>query len=193
MRILSLPSAEDPQSVALTRDLQQLTTSTRSFYGQLKVRIHTLEQGNANLRALIPAGQSICNLSMDDVQVRATQVSALIERFKSAIQSYAEVERDNRAKNRARMERQVKIVNPGLTNGEVMEVVRQAEEGGSNAVFSQAVRLRLDQVSCLITQTDSFLWCSSSSRQASNARTPLVVLSAKSSRELPSSLASNRL
>lgn len=80
------------------------------------------------------------DLSLADVQVRATQVAALKERFKEAIQRYAEVERDNRAKHRARMERQVRIVNPGLTAGEVSEVVRQAEEGGGNAMFSQAVR-----------------------------------------------------
>lgn len=139
MRLLSLPSAEDPQAVALTRDLTQLTSDTRAFYSSIKNRIQVLAQGNANLRALIPAGQSQYNLSLDDVDVRQTQVDALKERFKDAIQRYAEVERDNRAKNRARMERQVKIVNPGLTQGEISDVVRNAEEGGGNALFSQAV------------------------------------------------------
>ncbi|KAM0754779.1 t-SNARE [Meredithblackwellia eburnea MCA 4105] len=97
-----------------------------------------LEQGNANLRALIPVGQSLHKLSLQDVDVRQSQVSALKERFKDSIQKYAEVERDSRAKNRSRMERQVKIVNPSLNPDEVQNVVRQAEEGGGN-LFSQAL------------------------------------------------------
>ncbi|SGY46295.1 BQ5605_C001g00409 [Microbotryum silenes-dioicae] len=139
-RILALPSTEDPQSVALNQELNALTTSSRKLYNSLKNRILALDQGNAGLRALVPAAQSMYNLTMDDVDVRNTQVSALKERFKSAIQRYAEVERDNRNKNRSRMERQVMIVNPGLSAQEVNEVVRQAEEEGSNAVFSQALQ-----------------------------------------------------
>lgn len=139
MRLLSLPSADDPQAVALTKELGQLTTDTRAFYSFIKNRIQALEQGNANLRALIPAGQSQYNLSLGDVDVRQTQVDALKERFKDAVQRYAEVERDNRAKHRAKMERQVRVVNPSLTPGEVTEMVRAAEEGGGQALFSQAV------------------------------------------------------
>lgn len=139
MRLLSLPSADDPQAVALTANLSELTQDTRDFYASIKNRIQVLAQGNANLRALIPAGQSMYNLSIQDVEVRETQVAALKERFKDAIQRYAEVERDNRAKNRARMERQIKVVNPGMSDGEIKDVVRNAEEGGGNALFSQAV------------------------------------------------------
>ena len=139
MRILSLPSADDPQAVALSEQLATTTNDTRAFFASLKARIFELEQGNANLRALIPAGQSQYNLTFADVDTRQTQVSALKERFKESIQRYAEVERESRSKNRARMERQVKIVNPGLSAGEITDVVRQAEEGGGN-MFSQAVR-----------------------------------------------------
>lgn len=74
------------------------------------------------------------------MQVREQQVGALKERFKDAIQRYAEAERDNRNKQRARLEKQVKVVNPGMTAFEVSEVVKAAEAGGDNAMFSQAVR-----------------------------------------------------
>ncbi|GAA5833966.1 hypothetical protein JCM11251_003576 [Rhodosporidiobolus azoricus] len=139
-RLLSMPSSEDQQAIALNEQLTAKANSTRAFFNELKNRLHTLEQGNANLRALIPLGQSLHNLTIADVQVREQQVSALKERFKDAIQRYAEVERDNRAKQRAKLERQVKVVNPSMTALEVGEVVRQAEAGGDSAMFNQALQ-----------------------------------------------------
>lgn len=140
-RLLSLPSADDPQAIAASQRLVSLSTSTRSFFSAIRNRILELEQGNANLRALIPAGQSICNLTFADVDVRQAQVNALKEKFKISIQTFAEVERESRAKNRTRMERQVKTVNPTLSPVEVEEVVRKAEAGGGDALFSQAVSM----------------------------------------------------
>ena len=139
MRMLSLPSADDPQAVQLAGHLKEATQDTRAYFNALKARITGLDQGNANLRAMIPLGQSAQNLSLGDVHVRATQVEALRERFKDAVQRYAEVERDHRAKNRSRMERQVKVVNPGLGPQEVADVVRQAEQAGGSGLFSQAL------------------------------------------------------
>ncbi|KAI5476972.1 syntaxin 1B/2/3 [Pseudohyphozyma bogoriensis] len=139
-RLLSIPSSDDPQAIALTQNLTTTSETTRDFFTRIKNRIHVLEQGNANLRALIPAGQSVCNLSLADVDVRSQQVDVLKERFKNCIQKYSEVERDSRAANRNRMERQIKIVNPAMSQGEVTDMVRQAEEGGGNpALFSQAL------------------------------------------------------
>ncbi|KAL8293113.1 hypothetical protein RQP46_000807 [Phenoliferia psychrophenolica] len=150
-RILSLPSSEDPQAVALTEQLTNTTNDTRAFFASLKARIFELEQGNANLRALIAAGQSEYNLAPEDVDVRQTQVSALKERFKDSIQKYAEVERESRAKNRSRMERQVKIVNPGLNQEEVTNVLltgqrSYAARGALREVESRAAELaRIEQ------------------------------------------------
>lgn len=42
-------------------------------------------------------------------------------------------------KNRLKLERQVKIVIPEISREELKEVVRQTEQGGSGAMFSQAV------------------------------------------------------
>ncbi|GAA5858537.1 hypothetical protein JCM8547_007351 [Rhodosporidiobolus lusitaniae] len=138
-RMLAMASSEDAQAIALTEQLNDRTTQTRSVFTTLKNRLHVLEQGNANLRALIPLGQSVYDLSLDDVSVREQQVGALKERFKDAIQRYAEVERDNRNKQRAKLERQVKVVNPNMTAFEVSEVVKQAEAGGDSAMFNQAL------------------------------------------------------
>lgn len=139
LRILSLPSCDDPQSLALTADLTALAQYTREYFTHLKTRIQVLEQGNANLRALIPAGQSAYNLSLADVDVRAQQVEAVKERFKASLQRYAEVEQESRAKARSRMERQVRIVNPSLSTADVGTMVREAEAGGGGAMFQQAV------------------------------------------------------
>lgn len=139
LRLLSLPSADDPQAIQLSAHLTEATQHTRAHFNSLKARISALDQGNANLAAMIPLGQSLHHLAPADVQVRATQVGALKERFRDAVQRYAEVERDHRAKNRSRMERQVRVVNPGLGADEVAEVVREAERGGGAGLFSQAV------------------------------------------------------
>ncbi|GAA6031833.1 hypothetical protein JCM8097_002012 [Rhodosporidiobolus ruineniae] len=138
-RSLAMASSEDAQAIALNEQLTERSNATRALFADLRNRLGVLEQGNANLRALIPLGQSLYDLSLDDVSVREQQVAALKERVKDAIQRYAEVERDNRAKQRAKLERQVKVVNPTMTPFEVSEVVKQAEAGGDNAMFNQAL------------------------------------------------------
>ncbi|GAA5916569.1 hypothetical protein JCM5296_003889 [Sporobolomyces johnsonii] len=141
MRYLALPSAEDSQAIALKEEQADATTATRALFTTLRNRLHVLDQGNANLRALIPLGQSLYNLSLADVDVRQQQVDALKDRFKEVIQHYAEVERDNRAKHRARLAKQVRIVNPILTQEEIDDIVQQAE-AGDGAVFAQAVHTK---------------------------------------------------
>ncbi|KAM0788565.1 hypothetical protein ACM66B_001690 [Microbotryomycetes sp. NB124-2] len=138
-RMLALPSSDSPQAISISEDLRVLTDSTRAAFNDIKNRVHELDQGNANLRALIPAELSVYGLELADIDVRDAQVEALKLRFKDAIQNYAEVERDNRAKNKARMERQIKVVNPSLSAAEVGDMVRRAEEGGGEAIFQQAL------------------------------------------------------
>ncbi|BGP46570.1 hypothetical protein JCM10450v2_002417 [Rhodotorula kratochvilovae] len=138
MRMLALPSSEDRMALELKEQLEDRTSTTRALFTQLRDRLHALEQGDANLRAMIPLGQSLHNLSLADVDVREQQVMALKERFKDAIQRYAEVERDHRRNQRARLERQVKVVNPGMTQDEIAGVVKAAEAGGDSAMFAQA-------------------------------------------------------
>lgn len=126
-------------AIELKSQLDSTTATTRALFTSLKNRLQVLQQGNANLRAMIPLGQSLYNLSLQDIDVREQQVGALKERFKDAIQRYTEEEKQNRAKQRARLERQVKVVNPNLDPAELQEIVKKAEEG-DGAMFTQAVR-----------------------------------------------------
>ncbi|GAA5983127.1 hypothetical protein JCM11641_004922 [Rhodosporidiobolus odoratus] len=136
-RSLAMASAEDAQAIAINDHLNEKATAARAVFASLKTRLRVLEQGNANLTAMIPLGQSLYNLSLSEVHTREQQVGALKVRFKETIQRYAEVERDNRAKQRAKLERQIKVANPNLTQVEIGQVVKQAE-GGDGAMFTQA-------------------------------------------------------
>ncbi|BGO90134.1 hypothetical protein JCM10020v2_001770 [Rhodotorula toruloides] len=138
-RMLSMPSSEDAMAIELKSQLDSTTATTRALFTSLKNRLQVLQQGNANLRAMIPLGQSLYNLSLQDIDVREQQVGALKERFKDAIQRYTEEEKQNRAKQRARLERQVKVVNPNLDPAELQEIVKKAEEG-DGAMFTQALQ-----------------------------------------------------
>ncbi|GAA5948879.1 hypothetical protein JCM21900_003458 [Sporobolomyces salmonicolor] len=140
-RCLALPSAEDSQAVALKEEQTDATAATRALFTTLRNRLHVLDQGNANLRALIPLGHSLYNFSLADVDARQQQVDALKDRFKEVIQHYAEVERDNRAQHRARLAKQVRIVNPILTEEEIDDIVKHAD-AGDGAVFAQAVHTK---------------------------------------------------
>ncbi|GEM12843.1 syntaxin 1B/2/3 [Rhodotorula toruloides] len=136
-RILSMPSSEDAMAIELKSQLDAKTATTRALFTSIKNQLQVLQQGNANLRAMIPLGQSLYNLSLQDIEVRDQQVGALKERFKDAIQRYTEEEKQNRAKQRARLERQVKVVNPNLDPAELQEIVKKAEEG-DGAMFAHA-------------------------------------------------------
>lgn len=193
MRLLSLPSADDPQAVQLTAALKAASQDSRSFFNSLKQRITTLDQGNANLRAMIPLGQSACNLSLDDVRVRAQQVDALRDRFKSSIERYAEVERDHRAKNRSRLERQVTTVNPNMGPEELQGIVREAEQNGGSGLFSQAVSRHFAVLVCVRRHALTFcLALLSSCSPAASAHTPPAALCARSSPAPPSWPGSSR-
>ncbi|GAA6017923.1 hypothetical protein JCM11491_001219 [Sporobolomyces phaffii] len=139
-RYLACPSSEDVQALALHDQLANKTSATRGLFASLRNRIHVLDQGNANLAAMIPLGQSAHRLSLSDVSVRQQQLQNIKSRFKDAIQKYAEVEKDNRSKNCAKMERQVRVVYPQLSYEELQGIVRQAEQEGGSALFAQAVR-----------------------------------------------------
>ena len=136
---LSLPSADDAPAQQLSRDLREHTEHTRESLALLKARIRALEQGNANLAALLNAQHAV-QCTAADIPVRRAQVDALRNKFKEAIQRYAQVEQDHRAKSRARLERQLKVVNPNISDDDVHNVVRDAEAGTGAGVFSQAVR-----------------------------------------------------
>ncbi|GAA5976817.1 hypothetical protein JCM10908_005640 [Rhodotorula pacifica] len=137
-RLLAIPSAESAIAIETRDDLSAQTTAARELFTSVQTRLRVLEQGNANLRVLIPAGQSLHNLSLQDVDVRDQQVGLLKGKFKEVIHQYAEAEREHRMKQRARLERQIKVVNPSLPPEEVQDLVKRAEDGESSAIFAQA-------------------------------------------------------
>ncbi|TKA57521.1 hypothetical protein B0A53_00753 [Rhodotorula sp. CCFEE 5036] len=137
-RLLAIPSAESAVGIEVRDDLTAQTTAARELFTSIQTRLRVLEQGNANLRVLIPAGQSLYNLSLQDVDVREQQVGLVKGRFKEVIHRYAETEREHRAKQRLRLERQIKVVNPSLPPEEVQDLVNRAEDGESGAIFAQA-------------------------------------------------------
>lgn len=147
LRILAFPTSDDPGASSLSEDLKQETQTVREYFVAIKIRIQSLAQGNSDLTALIEANQSEYNLNLGDVKTRESQVNNLKEKFKDAVQNYSNVEREIREKKRVRMERQVRIVNPDLSNGEIRDVVRDAEEGGGGGMFAQAVSRLFSSVS----------------------------------------------
>ncbi|GAA5988796.1 hypothetical protein JCM10908_006175 [Rhodotorula pacifica] len=137
-RLLAIPSAESAFAIETRDDLSAQTAAARELFTSVHIRLRVLEQGNANLRVLIPAGQSLHNLSLRDVDVRDQQVGLLKGKFKEVIHQYVKAEREHRVKQRARLERQIKVVNPSLPPEEVQDLVKRAEDGESSAIFAQA-------------------------------------------------------
>lgn len=137
-RLLAIPSADSPVALEIREDLDRQTTAARGLFTSIQRRVRELEQGDANLRVLIPAGLS--ELSLQDVNVRQQQVGLVKGRFKEMIHRYAETEREHRAKQRARVERQLRVVSPNLPPEEMRDLVDRAEAGESTAIFAQAVR-----------------------------------------------------
>ncbi len=96
--------------------LDELVEDTRALSGHLKKRIQDLERKGGSGR---------------DGQIRKQQTGLVKTKFVEAIQSYQEVEKQYRAKYKARMERQYKIgecccQGPGVSGLLIKAVYSQA-------------------------------------------------------------------
>ncbi|KAG8917459.1 Plasma membrane t-SNARE, secretory vesicle fusion [Tulasnella sp. 408] len=117
-------SLNNMDEVAMQRteaQLDGLVEDTRTLSGNLKRRIKDLERKGGSGR---------------DGQIRKQQTGLVKAKFVEAIQNYQEVEKQYRAKYKARLERQYKIVNPNATPEEVRAVVNNEGDG---QIFAQAV------------------------------------------------------
>ncbi|KAG9016309.1 Plasma membrane t-SNARE, secretory vesicle fusion [Tulasnella sp. 427] len=117
-------SLNNMDEVAMQRteaQLDALVEDTRTLSGNLKRRIQDLERRGG-------AGR--------DGQIRKQQSGLVKSKFVEAIQNYQEVEKQYRAKYKARLERQYKIVNPNATPDEVQAVVNNEGDG---QIFAQAL------------------------------------------------------
>ncbi|KAF8201684.1 syntaxin-like protein [Pholiota molesta] len=102
-----------------TNRIDVLTTETRTLMQSLKARIQRLE--TAPIKG--------------DVTLRNGRISVLRAKFLEAIQDYQREEQEGRAKSKARVERQLKIVKPDATPDEVAAAV----SGGGQQIFAQAL------------------------------------------------------
>jgi len=112
-QLLNEPNAEGSEQ------LDSLAEENRNLSQDLKGRIQRLAQQ--------PQGQ--------DAELRRNQIALLQSKFMEAIQNYQLIEKENRAKSRQRVERQLKIVKPDATP----EEVAAAFEGGDEQIFAQAL------------------------------------------------------
>jgi syntaxin 1B/2/3 len=107
------------------------------------------QRNNAQLEGLIEDTQELSNSIKNRItklaqtpgrgengRVRADQTRRVKEKFMQSIQSYQDVEKDFRGRQKQRMERQFKIVKPDATPEEIRAVVND-ENGGQ--IFSQAL------------------------------------------------------
>ncbi|KAF8522210.1 t-SNARE [Hysterangium stoloniferum] len=118
----SLSSMDEATVQQSSRQLDELTSNTRSHIDELKARIKTLLQTSGTGR---------------DGQIRKQQTFVANQKFTEAIQNYQRVEQDYRAKYKQRMERQIKIVKPDATPEEIKAVV---DEDEGQQVFAQALQ-----------------------------------------------------
>lgn len=117
----SLNNMDDAANQRNAAQLEGLVDDTSALSSQLKNRITKLAKQGA-------PGQ--------EGRTRAEQTRRIKEKFMNSIQNYQDVERQYRAKQKSRMERQFKIVKPDATAEEVKAVVND-ENGGQ--IFSQAL------------------------------------------------------
>lgn len=102
--------------------LDDQVAQTRDLGNQIKRRIEALK------KQPVPRGQ----------EARKNQVNVVAKQFMTALQNYTQVEKDYRQKQRARVERQFKIVKPDATPEEVAAVVDDTD-GAGGQIFSQAL------------------------------------------------------
>lgn len=93
-----LATTDDAQQAGQTAQLTQLTSQTSQLTNSIRNRITQLNQTN---KRSVPGDV--------DFKVRKTQIGALQNGFRKALEEYNAVEKKSRDKYRQRMERQIKI------------------------------------------------------------------------------------
>ncbi|KAF9483918.1 syntaxin-like protein [Pholiota conissans] len=118
LRLRSLGAIDDSTEAESNR-IDTLTIETRGLMQSLKARIQRMEA--APIKA--------------DAHLRSNRISLLRSKFVEVLQEYQKEEQEGRAKSRARVERQLKIVKPDATQEEVTAAV----SGGGQQIFAQAL------------------------------------------------------
>lgn len=109
----------------------QLTEDIRNSISHIKSTIQSFEADHSLLKQR--------NDPQANLNVRSQQLAGFKKRFIETVQRYAEVEQNMRKAIKARVERQIRIVNPNATDEEVRLAVQDEVNGGGGAVFQQAL------------------------------------------------------
>ncbi|OLY81840.1 Syntaxin-like protein psy1 [Smittium mucronatum] len=91
-----------------------------------KIRAQLIDLDNSNVGT---------NLDSGDLAVRRGRYSALIKRFSETIEYYRSVERESQMKYKARIERQIRVINPNASDQEIKDAI---DSGNVSNMFQQA-------------------------------------------------------
>jgi len=119
----------------LDDSISHQSTLNSSLSASIKSRIQALNTSTNRL----PPNRN------EERNVRKLQIETLRKRFLEAIENYQQVEKGSRDRVRLRLERQVRIVKPDASEEEVKQAVRDAEEEGASAIFSQINASRMSE------------------------------------------------
>ncbi|KAI7862427.1 t-SNARE [Spinellus fusiger] len=120
----SLDSINESQSAKSSQQLEQFVADTSRQNNAIKNRIKAMEQSNLKLK------------KGSDLNIRKAQVERLKKDFVNIIQRYQDVERTYSQKYRQRVERQIRIVRPDVTDEEIDAVI---ESDKQNSIFAQSL------------------------------------------------------
>ncbi|KAG0139131.1 hypothetical protein CROQUDRAFT_137269 [Cronartium quercuum f. sp. fusiforme G11] len=115
----------------------QLTEDIRNSISHIKSIIQSFEADHSLLKQR--------NDPQANLNVRSQQLAGFKKRFIETVQRYAEVEQNMRKAIKARVERQIRIVNPNATDEEVRLAVQDEVNGGGGAVFQQAMATMVEE------------------------------------------------
>lgn len=127
----SLNNIGEAAQMQAERQLTDVAQETSTLTNGVKNKIKALEAEAARIPAGGPAPEGI------DKNVRLTQIGAVKNRFKETILRYQEVEKAYRVKYRQRTERQLRIVKPDASEGEVQAALD--DETGGQQIFANAL------------------------------------------------------
>ncbi|KAI8377801.1 t-SNARE [Radiomyces spectabilis] len=118
----SLVALSESDTDTNTKRLETYMAKVKQENNDIKKRIKNLERSNLDLS------------SGSDLQIRHTQVVKLKKNFIDLIQHYQGIERDFSSRCRQRMERQIRIVNPEISQDELDQIIDSDQQ---QQVFAQ--------------------------------------------------------
>ncbi|KAF7308061.1 Syntaxin-like protein [Mycena kentingensis (nom. inval.)] len=123
----TLDAVDDAAAARARAELDALVADTRAQSQEIKRRVQRLHEA-----ILVPGGSH----SRQDAEMRRNRATYVRQKFVEALQRFQQVEREQRAKARMRVERQIRIVKADATQAEIDQAIASGEGG---QVFMQAL------------------------------------------------------